>query len=112
MNKKRTLLGYNIDDTSAKTVKSARSDKENARASARAAKILAQAEAKKRKAEEQAAKRQKANEIAVKKKAAAEQAKQKKLAAKSERNASRAAKKLATSNTQKARLKNFSKTKK
>lgn len=111
-NKKRTLLGYNIDDTSAKAVKSARSDKENARASARAAKILAQAEAKKRKAEEQAAKRQKANELSIQKKNAAELVKQKKLAAKSEKNATRAAKKLASNSTQKSTAKKLFKSKK
>ena len=111
-NKKRTLLGYNVDETSAKTVKNARSDKENARASARAAKILAQAEAKQRKAEEQAAKRQKANEISLQKKNAAELAKQKKLAAKSERNATRAAKKLANSSNAKSTSKKLFKSKK
>ena len=111
-NKKRTLLGYNVDETSAKTVKNARSDKENARASARAAKILAQAEAKQRKAEEQAAKRQKANEISLQKKNAAELAKQKKLAAKSERNATRAAKKLANSSNTKSTSKKLFKSKK
>lgn len=110
--KKRTLLGYNIDDTSARTVRNARSDKENARASARAAKILAQAEAKKRKAEEQEAKRQKAAEVSIRKKTAAEQAKQKRLAAKSERNATRAAKKLATNNSTKSTTKKLFKSKK
>ncbi len=111
-NKKRTLLGYNIDDTSARTVKNARSDKENARASARAAKILAQAEAKKRKAEEQAAKRQRIADLNSQKKAAAQLAKQKKLAAKSERNANRAAKKLAESNSSKTSSKKLFKKKK
>ncbi len=110
--KKRTLLGYNIDNTSAKTVKNARSDKENARASARAAKILAQAEAKKRKAEEQAAKRQKIADLNSRKKAEATLARQKKLAEKSERHATRAAKKLAETNSIKTQAKKLFKSKK
>lgn len=111
-NKKRTLLGYNIDDTSARTVKSARSDKENARTSARAAKILAQAEAKKKKAEEQAAKRQKIADLNSQKKASAELVRQKKLAAKTERSANRAAKKLAESSSTKTNGKKLFKKKK
>ena len=68
---KQKLLGYKIDKTSAKTVKSSRADKENARASARAAKVLAHSEAKaKREAEQK--KQREAKLQARKSKAAAQ----------------------------------------
>lgn len=77
--KKQKLLGYKIDKTSAKTMKGSRADKENARASARAAKIMTQAEAKARR--EAALKKQREErEQARKTKAAAhDKAKQERL---------------------------------
>jgi len=80
--KKQKLLGYSIDKTSAKTVRISRADKENARASARAAKVLAQNEAK-AKREATLKKQREEREAAKKSKAAAQlKAKQEKSAKK------------------------------
>ena len=69
---KQRLLGYKIDQTSAKTVKASRADKENARASARAAKVLAHNEAK-AKREAQLKKQREERLLARKNKAIAQQ---------------------------------------